>query len=192
MIHGNLVLVEEPEVQIVTTDEMKKHMRMEYDSEDALITSYIKSAQELLEIDLGRSLAEQTFELYFDSFPETIFLRRPPVIQIEEIKYFDINGDEQTLTTDEYQFDQYARRPYIVAAIDTTFPETQEGKINAVKVKYKAGYENAPNGIKQALKLIVSAWFENREETVTGITQQTLPKHVGLDSILAKYRMVHS
>lgn len=167
-------------------------MRMEYDTEDPLITSYIKSAQEMLEIDLGRSLAEQTFELHFDSFPEKIYLRRPPVNSITFVKYFDIDGVEQTLAADKYQFDQYARRPYIVPAIDTTFPETQEGKISAVRVKYVAGYATAPEGIKQALKLIVASWFENREETVSGISQQALPKHVGLDSILAKYRMVHS
>lgn len=193
MIHGTLTQITPPSGLIVSLADLKLHLRVENSTEDGLIQTYAEIAQEALEIDLGRSLLPQAWKLYFDCFPEKIYLRRPPVTSLTEIKYYDTDGVLTVLTSDEYQFSQIDRRPFIVPAIDTTFPETQDGKINAVYVQYAAGYADAasvPKGIKQALRLIVGSWYENREETITGVTQMVLPRHIGLESLLAKYRMV--
>jgi uncharacterized phiE125 gp8 family phage protein len=51
------------------------------------------------------------------------------------------------------------------------------------------GSHTVPEPIKQAILLLVGAWFENREAVLTGTIVATLP--FAVDALLAPYRVVY-
>ncbi|WP_096232267.1 head-tail connector protein [Thermoanaerobacterium sp. RBIITD] len=58
----NLILIEGPELEPVSLEEAKLHLRVDGTEEDALISALISTAREFCESFTGRSLALQTFE----------------------------------------------------------------------------------------------------------------------------------
>lgn len=193
MIHGKIVETM-PSTQIVSTEEMRSQLRVVGLQDDNDIEFYIKAGTALLEKKLGRALIERTITLYFDNcFPGVIYLRKPPVTAVASVKYINTDGAETTLAS--FQEDLNARRPILMPAYNTDWPDTKE-ILNAVYVAYTAGYGSTaaavPDDIKQALRLMVATWFENREQYAPGVgmSGMTLPRHVGLDAIIAANRMV--
>lgn len=54
-----------------------------------------------------------------------------------------------------------------------------------------AGYADAaavPQGIKQAMLLLVGSWYENREATISGATIAEVP--FAVDALIAPYRVI--
>lgn len=151
----------------VSLAEAKLHLRVETTDEDALITALIMAAAELAEQKTGRALMPQTWELTLDAFPDAFQLTRLPVASITSIKYWDTAGSQQTLGTGLYTLDNtddYGPA-YVVPVYGGSWPDTR-GQINAVAVRYVAGYATAaavPASIKAWIKLQVSAMYENRE-----------------------------
>jgi hypothetical protein len=93
-------------------------------------------------------------------------LLRPPVQSVTGITYIDANGNLQTLSPSAYIVDYDAEPARIAPAYSTPWPVTQAVQ-GAVNVTYKAGYGDAPSAVpimhKQALRLLVSHFYENRE-----------------------------
>lgn len=151
----------------VSLAEAKIHLRVETTDEDALITSLIMAAAEQAEQYTGRALMPQTWELTLDAFPDAFELTRLPVASITSVKYWDTAGTQQTLGTARYTLDNtddYGPA-YVVPVYGDTWPDTR-AQINAVAVRYVAGYANVaavPDSIKAWIKLQVSAMYENRE-----------------------------
>ena len=66
-----LALISPPAVEPVTLADMKAHLRVTHDSEDAMIASLIKAAREELEQAAGLALISQGWRLYLDCWPGT-------------------------------------------------------------------------------------------------------------------------
>jgi uncharacterized phiE125 gp8 family phage protein len=151
----------------VSLADTKTHLRVETTVEDALITSLVIAAAEAAEQYTGRALMPQTWELTLDAFPDAFEMTRLPVASISSIKYWDAAGIQQTLGTGLYTLDNaddYGPA-YVVPVYGGTWPDTR-AQINAVAVRYVAGYANAaavPESIKAWIKLQVGAMYENRE-----------------------------
>jgi uncharacterized phiE125 gp8 family phage protein len=131
----------------------------------------IKVATEYAEQFQNRSYITQTLELRMDCFPQFLIeLQRPPSISVTSIKYIDSNGDTQTLDASKYttDFNSYVAR--ITPAFNEIWPTTR-AIIDAVTIEYVAGYGDAddvPETIKQALLLLITNWYVNREPVVDG------------------------
>lgn len=191
-IHGSPEVSEAPDGLVVTTAELKAHLRVAHNLDDDLIAGYAAAAQALIEIDLGRSLLTQTRKLYFHEFPDIIYLRCPPVSAVSSITYQDTDNATQTLATTVYESDLKARRPFIRPRYDQVWPSTYES-LNCVTVTYTAGYGDAdavPDPLHQAIKFTVATWYDVRLPLVPGMTNtMQLPKHTGLSALLSAYRM---
>lgn len=150
----------------VSLVEAKAHLRVTVADEDALITALITSATEMAEQRTGRAVMPQTWELTLDAFPEAFELTRTPVSSITSLQYVNTAGTTQTLNSSLYVLDGADEfdSAYVVPTYGTTWPDTRD-QINAVVLRFVAGYANAaavPEPIKQWIKLMVSAMFENR------------------------------
>ena len=156
-----------PSALAVSLAEAKVHLRVDVDTEDALITMLIGAATESAEHATGRVLMPQAWQLTLDAFPAAFELTRVPAVGITSVQYTDTSGVLQTLASSLYTLDNadatgYA---YLVPAYDTSWPDTRE-QVNAVAVTYAAGYANAaavPELIKSWILLQVGAMFENRQ-----------------------------
>lgn len=152
----------------VTLVEAKAHLRVDTSDDDTLITAMITAATEAAEQATGRAIMVQTWELTLDAFPAAMELTRVPVDSITSVTYVDLDGTDQTLSALLYSLDNADDfgPAYVVPAYDTEWPDTRD-QINAVKVRYVAGYANAaavPESIKSWIKLQVGAMYENREQ----------------------------
>jgi uncharacterized phiE125 gp8 family phage protein len=184
-----------PTTYPVTLAEAKLHCKIDIDEDDALVTAIIVAATEMAETKTGRAIMPQTWELTLDAFPEAFELTRTPVQSITSVKYFDENGALQVLSNTLYAVDTaddfgYA---YVVPAYNGEWPATL-GQINAVVVRYVAGYANAaavPEGIKQWIKLAIAAMYDNREsETYSGSGKISTVQMGFVDRLLDRHKVV--
>jgi uncharacterized phiE125 gp8 family phage protein len=185
----SLTLVTPPAVLPLTLTQVKQHLRVDHDDEDATIAAILSAATSHLdgrEGLLGRCLLEQTWELRLDAFPcrwtgQTVTRDRaievplPPLREVVSVKYVDENGDLQTLAPSVYQIIAggfgLAR---IAEAWGQSWPVTRD-EPDAVRVTFKAGYaaateesppaagEGVPTVLLHALKLIAGHLYEHRE-----------------------------
>ena len=153
------------------------------DDQRLRVSAYITGARQLLERRLRRQFCTATWKLYLDRFPGEIQITdKLPVKTITHIKYYDANGTLTTLTpaATYYQSDLTSeQRPArIMPAHGTNWPSVRSEIYNAVEVQFTAGYGAAadvPAAIKNGMLLLVANWYENREQTIVGVSVSQLP-----------------
>lgn len=186
-----------PTVWPVTLVEAKAHSRIDIGDENALIESLIIAATRHCEHITRRQFMLATWRLSLDRFPcgafndpsspaiegHDILLPRPNLLAVSSIKYDDADGTEQTMDAADYRVSTDEKPARICLAYDQVWPTTR-AQSNAVRVLYTAGYSAdasatvaqaaVPQNVKQAILLLVSQWYENREAQVTGTIATTL------------------
>lgn len=192
-----LYLISRASTAIVSTADLKAHLRVEHTAEDTLIAAYGAAAVAHLEgADgwLGRALAEQTWELKLDDFcGGEIRLPLPPLVSVESVKYYDASDVLQTLSTAAYQvIGVNGNQPGKVALNYGYSWPTVRIKREAVVVRFKVGYLDPainalPTPISQALKLLVGHWYVQREPVLVGSIAEELPLTV--KALLAPYQV---
>ena len=168
---------------IVTTAEIKKHVRAEYfTDDDAYLEACIAAATDHVDGKdgwLGRALGTQTWDLVLDEFPcEGIRIPLPPLQSVTYLRYVSPDtGLEVTLTENaDYLIDTYSEPGWIMPGANG-WPAIMD-TINAVRVRFVAGYEAVPPAIKQAVMLLAAHYYENRESVVLDVKPTVLPQAV--------------
>lgn len=173
-----------PTFEPVTIADTKVHLRTvagDTSEDDAIITPLISAAREFCENVTGRALAEQTIKAYPIQWGQWV-LPNPPILTINSIKYYDENSTEYTLSTDNYQFDNVDGIVLI-----TEVPTETLRKLNPIVIEYTAGYDTVPNAIRQAMLLLISHWYTNREATITGAVNTKI--EIAVDNLLKQYKV---
>jgi uncharacterized phiE125 gp8 family phage protein len=181
----------------LTLEEAKLHLKVETDADDSLITSLITAARETAEIFTGRALASQVLEYILDGFPaesETIYIPRPPLEEVESIKYRDYEGNETVWDSSNYIVDADSMPARVTLAYGKYFPDFTPYPVSSVRIRYTAGYKSGgpdslkiPEEIKQALKLLIGHFYENRESVVVGTVANKVPFSV--EALLYPFRV---
>lgn len=183
--HG-LVLVTAPTEEPITLGDAKHHCRVEVaDEDDDLISALITAARLRCEQELGQAFCTQTWRLTLDCFPDEFVVPMPPLVSVTHLKYRDTSGTLQTLASTGYSVDTDSRPGRVSLAYGEVWPSTR-AMYNAVQLTYVAGYGDAsavPENIKLAIRLLVGAWYEFREQIMEGGTSE-LPMSVGVSSLL--------
>ncbi len=176
-----------PTSEPLSIEEVRDHLLLEETRHDGTLNGYLQAAREFVEDHCGRALMEQTITLYLDKFPGggdlAIYLPRPPLKSVSSVKYLDAAGTQQTLTVTDDYLAEAARigswdnaLPRVTLAWNKSWPGTR-AVINAVEVEYVVGVTDkadVPKQLKQALRLIVGHFFNNREQT-TEVNLKTIP-----------------
>jgi Phage gp6-like head-tail connector protein len=182
------VLVVEPPARLVSLEDMKAHLRVTVDDEDALIGAYIDAACGWLDGPdgwLGRCIGSQVLEVFYGPGRGAMpFLREPdltvpigPVLDVLAVEYWDRDGVATELELQGIE----VRRDLIDwgAAADWL------GRTNRVRLRYRAGYAETPAPVAQAIKLLVGQWFRNRSGINIGNIVNQLPN--GVKALLGPY-----
>lgn len=177
---------------IIEVAEMKRHLRVEHDDDDADIEALTQAATDYLDgynNILGRALASQTWELTLDEFPSSeISIQVLPLISVESVKYDDEDGVEQTVDADDYFVDNAGTEfGWIVPTEDFDWPATLDG-INAVRIRFVAGYADVPTPIQHAIKMLVAHWYENREAVVRGAGNAPAEVPLAVEALIRPYK----
>src|SRR5437773_10785951 len=84
--------------EVLTLDQARAHLKVDFPNDDALIQIFIDTAVEFVQ-SRNVLLAPQTWEMVLDHFPcwgEVIMLWKNPVQSVDFINYVDENGATQT------------------------------------------------------------------------------------------------
>lgn len=191
------VRVTPPAVLPVSLEEAKAQLRVEGTDEDGLIEGLIEAA--VAHLDgwsgiLGRCLINQQWRVDFCAWPSNRILRLPfPDVSAVAVVYMDADGIERTVSAGSYYRLRDARGAYLQLKNAFTWPSVETDRPDAVQVTLTAGYGAAagdvPADIRHAIKLLVGAWYENREETVIGTIAARIPDSVNVDALVSKHRV---
>lgn len=196
-----LSLVAAPSVEPVTLFEAKRQCKAPSDtSEDGLIVGLITAARERAEAVTGRQLISARWDLRFDDCQVdmglwyAIQIPRPPLISVESVEYVDYAGTTQIWASSNYQVDApkgpFATFGRLLPLPTATWPLPQPGRVNALTVHFTSGYGTAgatvPMSIRQAMLLMIGAWYNQREDMVTG-GMESLP--LGAQALLTPYKV---
>lgn len=186
-----LVTPPDPATPVVDLDEAKKHLRVDSDDENGLITGLIGAATQYLDGYagiLGRCLMAQSWQQNFDCYERC--LRLPlPASTITSIIVTNSTGATSTIDESNYELLADARGSYVRFADGYAGPG-DIGTHNGIAVTFSAGAEDPadiPQPIRTAILLLVAHWYQNREAVGDG-TSAALP--LGVDALVAPFRRV--
>lgn len=156
---------------------VKEHLAIDDSDRDALIAQMLMSAVSYVDGlgVLGKAMLTQTWGQWFPESPSEAVLRMLPVQSISAVKYYDTDGVLQTATLADFELQKAGEWTIVKPVTGKTWPST-DSREAAIKIEYVAGYGDAndvPDVIKQALLMLVSHWFENRESTTDMRLAQT-------------------
>lgn len=178
-----LKLVTPTSVAVLTTDQLRRWARIESDDADSTVTDLLNEAVDYCQAMSWRAMGRAVYQQTLDAFPcgSVIELYRPPLIQVDWIKYVDLNGDTQTWDSANYDVDTITEPGRVGLGYGKLWPIALP-RLNAVTIQFQAGYtstEAIPPGLKQAVKAVAKYWFD-------GEAGAALPAYV--DGLLMRYR----
>jgi uncharacterized phiE125 gp8 family phage protein len=191
----NLLQLAAPTAWAVTLPDVQAHVRSTESAEAAYLSALIKNAQSAIEGRYGIALSEQSWKLTLDEWPTAnagrIYLPRPPLIEITEVKYVGDAGTEVELAVGTgYQVDSGSWPARLYPPADGSWPSPKAGVPSPVRIKYKAGFKDGvtvlPLAVSQAMLLLISFWYENRE--ASGGEFATVDEWRPIDSLLGSLR----
>lgn len=184
-----LVTYAAPATEPVTLTEAKAQCSVDGSDHDAMLTWLIAAARQAAESATSQAMFTQTLDLTIDAFPcGDIILPRSPLQSVTAITYIDSSGATQTLAADQYQVDAASQPPRIAPAYGLVWPTTRT-QLNAVKVRFVAGYTSAalvPADLKAWMLLFIAAMFENRASISVGAPVVDIPY---VDQLVAANRI---
>jgi len=182
-----------PAVEPVSLAEAKLHLRVDIADDDAYIEALIAAAREYFEGATGRALITQEWRLSLPGFPcgSEIELPRAPLQTVDHFAYTDSDGTVTHVDATTYAADTDSEPGRIVLKYGEYWPANTLATLNPVQVEYTAGYGDAatdvPAHMRQAIKLLVAHWYENREPVTAGEVARAVP--FALQSLIYLYRI---
>jgi uncharacterized phiE125 gp8 family phage protein len=175
-------LVTGPAVEPMTTAEAKTHLRVDFSDDDAYIDTLIVAARVALENETNRKLITQTWDLYMDRVPSSLFAIPFGSLQsVSSIKYVDSDAAETVVSSSVYDVVTWEDPGRVVLAYSQTWPAVTLRTAGGFIVRFVCGYGDAstdiPEPLIQAMKLTIGHLYENREQVVVGqgVTVAELP-----------------
>lgn len=191
-----LSLITPPDIEPISVEEARQQVRINTGDEDDLLMAFIGAARHQAEAITGRQLIEATWELQLDDIcVDVLSLPRPPLRAVSSVKYLDMAAVTQTWASALYQVHAptgpFADRGRLAPVPSAVWPLTGPGRLNAFQIRFTAGYgtaaEDVPEAIRQAMRLMIGTWFENRESAVLGTSVDTLP--LGALALLTPFKV---
>lgn len=151
---------------LLTLTEAKAHLRVDHSDDDALIASLALAATDHFDGysgTLGRCLVSQVWRQPFANWNASF--RLPfTVVSTVTVTYQDETGTTQTVSAADYDVIEDHLSPLIVFSATYDFPELLDSEA-PINVQFTTGFgtvDNVPEGLKVAVKLLLSHLYENR------------------------------
>jgi uncharacterized phiE125 gp8 family phage protein len=185
-----LIRIAAAAVNLVSTEEMKAHLRVDYDQEDSLIDQYVAAACLKLEQRCARAFAQQTWEVREATFADTIEIPKPSPVELVQATYFSSAGVEETVDAAAYALVEGGEfEPSSLIWVGTK-PSDLFVRPDAARVRFKTGWvaDDFPEDLKLAIMLTAAAMFELRQDVLLAPTrQEVLPLPEGASTYIAPY-----
>lgn len=153
-------LITPPAALTISMDAARRAARAPGTALDAELTDKVNGIADEAEHQTGRAFVTQTWELTLDAFPDAIKLPHPPIASVTWVKFYDLDGVQQTLDPQDYQVDTKSEPGWIVPAPGRTWPATA-ARIGAVEVVYVCGYGDDYTSVPPAIQQYITGMLEN-------------------------------
>jgi len=192
-----------PSGEPVALAEARAHLRVDNTDEDALIAAFISAARMAVENETCRALLPQDWEMRMPAFPGwwsdavpigfgEIRTAHAPIISITAIATANAAGAETVLDSSAWQATipagPTAPPARIMPASGTLWPTTVPDVLDAVRIRYRAGYASAsavPAPLRAAILLLVGDMFANREAA----SAANVTDNPACNRLIAPYRL---
>lgn len=164
--------------------EIKAHLRVDSATDDVQIMSIAAAAYTYIERLTGLVLAPRAATFLFDRFGHGLQLPlRPVALNSIAITYLDSAGASQSYST--IRVIERAGFTKIFPAIGSAWPVHACGE-GVITVSAEVGSDTGPDDVRQAAKLLIGHWYENREAAVSGVMSNLVA--LAVDELLAAHR----
>lgn len=184
-----------PAVEPVTVAEAKAHLRIEdeFTADDAYITALLLAAREHVEQITSRKLITQTWTLKLDRWPTADRIKLPfgNLQSVTSVVYLDEDGTSTTWGSAEYIVEP-GDPGLVVLADGYTWPVSDLYPVHPIRVLFTCGYGLAvsvPAALKHAIKILVSDYYEHREDIFIESKTASASSLKILDRLIWPYRM---
>lgn len=176
------ILLAGPGVEPVPLAEMKSYLRLDGSAEDDLVGSLIAAARVAVESAIRSVLIAQSWRADLDDWPASgAVLPIPPVLTVDAVRAIDVGGSATTLAGSATEFDA------VTGTVRLLQPRPDAIRYD---IDFTAGYgavpADVPAPLRQAIRLLVAHWYENRSAIAIGEPAATLP--LAYSELIAPYR----
>ena len=183
------LLLTAPAVEPLSLAEAKAFLRVEHADDDDLIAALIAASRIHVEAQTRRALIAQSWRIALDQWPADgrLPVRPAPLQEVSAARVYDFAGAAQELDLQNFVVDAgnsaLAFAPWALA---------QPGRLAAgIELDVICGYGDAasdvPEPLRQAVRLLVAHWYENRGLAALGAVT-VLPTTVA--ALIAPYRLL--
>jgi uncharacterized phiE125 gp8 family phage protein len=186
------ILLAGPAVEPITLSEAKQFLRLEHNDDDGIITALIAGSRIHIETQTRRALITQSWRLTRDVWPATgcLALLPVPVKTLDAVRVYRSDGTGLALDLAGFTLDKSdapARLSFLAGA-----PPAPERPAGGIEIDITCGYgdapANVPEPLRQAIRLLVAHWYENRSLVAVGHEIAVLPHTVA--ALIAPYRVL--
>lgn len=155
-----LKTIETADIQVVSLEEVKTHLRLEHPEDDQYLIHLIETATDYIENFLNRSLIIQKYSFINQGTKRSdnlfeIRIPRPNIVNVDSV--FLIRGNAGHFIVKRYQLLDTDISPKLIL---------NKEENDLVEVIYQAGYgyypKNIPSSIRHSILEIVADLYENR------------------------------
>lgn len=187
---SSLLLVP-PAAEPLSLADAKAYLRVEHGDDDAVIAALIAAARTHVEGATRRALITQSWRLTLDHWPvRGRFTMTPvPLRRLLAVRVRRADGTADAIDVAAFTLDA-AAAPAIVSFAPGSLPAP--GRTPAgIEIDFEAGYGDAPTDVpeplRQAVRLLVAHWYENRGLIDRG---GAVPPAASIGALIAPYRVL--
>ena len=184
------ILLTAPAVEPLSLDEAKAFLRVETGDDDAVIAALMTGSRIHVESQTRRALITQSWRISADCWPENGRLQvlPAPLQVLTAARVFDFEGIAHDVDIQAFVLDKGAS---LLAFAPWALPAP--GRVAAgIELDVTVGYGDAaadvPEALRQAIRLLVAHWYDNRGLIAVGQQVAELPATVS--ALISPYRML--
>lgn len=183
------ILLTAPAVEPLALAEAKAFLRVEHAADDDIIAALISASRIHVETQTRRALITQTWRITIDNWPANgrFPIAPAPLQELSAARVYDYGGVAHAIDTGSFVVDSGAS---VLAFAPWALPSP--GRLAAgIELDVVAGYGDAasdvPEPLRQAVRLLVAHWYENRGLAALGAVT-ILPTTAA--ALIAPYRVL--
>ena len=152
------ILNQDPFTTVVSLDEAKTQCRVTHTFDDDYITALIPVACEMAQSYTRRLITPGSCVSVVECYQTSVLL---PFGEVTDVTELLIDGEIST----DFEFEEVTQK----VSITTTLG------FSKLKITYDCGYTVVPTAVKQAILMIISTLYNNRQDFVVGLTVAKIP-----------------
>lgn len=186
------ILLSAPAVEPVSLAEAKAYLRVEHDDDDGVIAALVAGARVHVEAQTRRALIAQTWRLVRDAWPADgrIAVLPVPLRELSAARVYRLDGSAQSIDVEAFVADA-ASAPAVLSFGPGALPAPGRAAAG-IEIDIDVGYGEAgsdvPEPLRQATRVLVAHWYENRGLIAVGGASGVLPESAA--ALIAPYRVL--